>query len=172
MRKVLVLASLAMLGTMFLAMPAIAQNSSCAQVRDRLNAGDDNLTSAELLACGLSPEAINPCEGNPDPSCARNLPPGAFPSINGPNGVGRNNACSGLPQGSPEAVACFEELIANLGESQQPQLEPEPKMEQTQPKVLPKTSGPAIESLFRAGTLLLGSGVVACATYVRFFKSL
>ena len=73
-------------------------------MRDRLNAGDDSLTSAELLACGLSPEAISPREGNPDLNCGVNLPEGAYASINGSNGAGTNNACSGLPESSPEAM--------------------------------------------------------------------
>jgi len=76
---------------------APAQSSACDEVQDRLNAGDDSLTSAELLACGLSPEAISPCEGNPDPDCGASLPEGAYPSINGPNGVGTNNARAAVP---------------------------------------------------------------------------
>jgi Domain of unknown function (DUF4352) len=96
---------------------AEAQGTACDEVQDRLNAGDDSLTSAELLACGLSPEAINPCEGNPDPSCGANLPEGAYPSIGGPDGVGTNNACSDLPEGSPEAVACYEDLIGTASAS-------------------------------------------------------
>jgi hypothetical protein len=88
-----------------------AQGTACDEVRDRLDTGDDSLTSAELLACGLSPEAINPCEGNPDPNCGASLPEGAYPSIGGPDGVGTDNPCSDLPEGSPEAVACYEDLI-------------------------------------------------------------
>ena len=96
---------------------AEAQDAACDQVQDRLNAGDDSLTSAELLACGLSPEAIHPCEGVTDPNCGANLPEGAYPSINGPDGVGTNNACSDLPEGSPEAVACYEDLIGTASAS-------------------------------------------------------
>ena len=107
MKRLLYLAALCLLCSAVFAPAAVAQNTACDQVRDRLNAGDGSLTSAELLACGLSPEAI-----------------GAGPSINGPNGVGRDNACSGLPQGSPEAVACFEELIASRGTvAEQPEVE-------------------------------------------------
>jgi len=70
----------------------------CDQVLYRTYTGDYTLTPAELLSCGMSPEAI-----------------GAGPSINGPYGVGTDNVCSDLPQGSPESVACFEELIASMG---------------------------------------------------------
>ena len=124
LKKALLLAALSTALAMVLSAPVMAQSTSasagasapaqssaCDGVQDRLNAGDDSLTSAELLACGLSPEAISPCEGNPDPDCGASLPEGAYPSINGPNGVGTNNACSGLPEGSPEAVACYEDLI-------------------------------------------------------------
>ena len=99
---------------------ASAQSSACGEVQDRLNAGDEGLTSAELLACGLSPEAIDPCEGNPDPNCGANLPEGAYPSIGGPDGVGADNACSGLPEGSPEAVACYEDLIGTASPGTSP----------------------------------------------------
>ena len=99
---------------------AEAQRVACDQIQDRLNTGDDSLTSAELLACGLSPEAINPCEGNPGPSCGANLPEGAYPPINGPDGVGIYNACSGLPKGSPEAIACYEDLIGTASPSASP----------------------------------------------------
>ena len=44
--------------------------------------GGINLTAADLLSCGMSPEAI-----------------GAQLSINGPYGVGRENECSYLPLG-------------------------------------------------------------------------
>ncbi|QIN82046.1 DUF4352 domain-containing protein [Rubrobacter tropicus] len=61
---------------------------SCEETQAILNGeapGFETLTSEELLACGLSPEAIDPCEGNPDPNCGENLPEGAYPSINGPD---------------------------------------------------------------------------------------
>jgi len=98
MRKIIYLIALVVLTTLVIAPAAVAQNATCDQVRDRIYAGDPALTPAELLSCGMSPEAI-----------------GAGPSINGPYGVGTNNVCSGLPQGSPESVSCFEELIANMG---------------------------------------------------------
>lgn len=98
MRKLVYLIALAMLTTLIVAPAAVAQDATCEQVLDRVYAGDPYLTSAELLSCGISPEAI-----------------GAGPSINGPYGVGTTNVCSGLPQGSPESVACFEELIAYMG---------------------------------------------------------
>ena len=99
MRKLLCLIALAILTTLVIApAAAVAQNATCDEVVDRIYAGDPYLTPAELLSCGKSPEAI-----------------GAKPSINGPYGVGTNNVCSDLPQGSPESVACFEELIASMG---------------------------------------------------------
>ena len=98
MRKLTYLVALSMLAMLVFATTATAQNASCEQVRDRIYAGDYYLTPAELLSCGMSPEAI-----------------GAGPSINGPYGVGTNSVCSGLPQGSPESVSCFEELIAYMG---------------------------------------------------------
>ena len=98
MRKLICVIALAMLSTPLIAPAAVAQNATCDQVVYRLYAGDSSLTPAELLSCGKSPEAI-----------------GAGPSINGPYGVGTNNVCSGLPQGSTESVACFEELIAYMG---------------------------------------------------------
>lgn len=64
-------------------------------MRARLNAGDDSLTSA-------------------------NLPEGAYPSIGGPDGVGTDNPCSDLPEGSPEAVACYEDLIGTAPSSASP----------------------------------------------------
>ncbi len=135
MRKVLLLASLCMVLALVLSAPVMAQSASasasvgpsasaCDVVKERLYAGDDSLTSAELLACGLSPEAIDPCEGNPDPYCGANLPEGAYPSIGGPDGVGTNNACSGLPEGSPEAVACYEDLIGTALASASPTASP------------------------------------------------
>ncbi|QIN83745.1 hypothetical protein GBA63_14710 [Rubrobacter tropicus] len=60
---------------------------SCEEIQAILNSeapGIEALTPEELLACGLSPEAIDPCEGNPDPNCGENLPEGSYPSINGP----------------------------------------------------------------------------------------
>jgi len=99
MRKLLCLIALAILTTLVIApAAAVAQNATCDEVVNRIYAGDPYLTPAELLSCGKSPEAI-----------------GAKPSINGPYGVGTNNVCSDLPQGSPESVACFEELIASMG---------------------------------------------------------
>jgi hypothetical protein len=98
MRKLTYLIVLSMLAILVFAPTATTQNASCDEVRDRLNVGDSSLIPAELLSCGLSPEAI-----------------GAGPSINGPYGVGTDNVCSGLPQGSPKSVACLEELIANMG---------------------------------------------------------
>ncbi len=98
MKKRVYLIALALLTTLVFAPAAVAQNAACDQVLDRVYVGDPYLTPAELLSCGISPEAI-----------------GAVPSINGPYGVGTDNVCSALPQGSPESVACFEELIAYMG---------------------------------------------------------
>ena len=99
MRKLLCLIALAILTTLVIApAAAVAQNATCDEVVSRIYAGDPYLTPAELLSCGKSPEAI-----------------GAKPSINGPYGVDTNNVCSDLPQGNPESVACFEELIASMG---------------------------------------------------------
>ena len=101
-RKVTLFMLVALGLTLVLALPAFAQEYDysyvCEETRSRVFAGDPYLTSAELLSCGMSPEAI-----------------GAGPSIQGPYGVGRENACSYLPQGSPESVYCFEELIASMG---------------------------------------------------------
>ncbi len=71
LRKVLLLAPLCMALVLVLSAPVMAQSASasasvgpsasaCDVVQERLYAGDDSLTSAELLACGLSPEAISP----------------------------------------------------------------------------------------------------------------
>jgi|SRR5215204_3552519 len=65
--------------------------------------GAANLTAADLLSCGMSPEAI-----------------GAQPSINGPYGVGKDNECSYLPLGSPEAKSCYEWLIWSMGYTGEP----------------------------------------------------
>ena len=65
-----------------------ASELSCEEIQAILNGeapGIETLTPEELLDCGLSPEAIDPCEGNPDPNCGENLPEGAYPSINGPD---------------------------------------------------------------------------------------
>jgi hypothetical protein len=177
LRKVLLLASLSMMLALVLSTPVMAQstsasasapseNAACEAVGDRLNAGDDTLTSAELLACGLSPEAISPCEGVPDPNCNNE----GFPSIGGPNGVGENNECSGLPPGSPEAVACFEDLIAGLGggsESASPTASAtaSPTASPTATATasatsLPETGGVSVLALGSLA-LLVGSGIMA-----------
>jgi hypothetical protein len=145
MRRLLYLATLSMVATLLFAPTALAQNNACSEVQDRVNAGDPSLTPAELLACGLSPEAI-----------------GAGPSIGGPTGVGENNACSDLPQGSPEAVACFEELIANMGAvptattDQYIPTQPQPQAPAT--TALPDTGGPAL--LLPAAGVLLVTGLI------------
>jgi len=142
---------------------ASAQSSACDEVQDRLNAGDDSLTSAELLACGLSPEAINPCEGNPDPDCGASLPEGAYPSIGGPDGVGTNNACSGLPEGSPEAVACYEDLIGTSpGASGSAVASASPSASASiSASALPETGGPVSAFALVPLVLLVGTGLLA-----------
>jgi hypothetical protein len=175
LRKVLLLASLCMALVLVLSAPVMAQSASasasvgpsasaCDLVQERLNAGDDSLTSAELLACGLSPEAISPCEGVPDPNCNNE----GYPSIGGPNGVGENNACSSLPEGSPEAVACYEDLIANLGSSSaSPSASPSASSSASASptaslSVLPETGGGPISVLALGSlALLVGSGIMA-----------
>ena len=143
---------------------AEAQSSACDEVRNRLDAGDDTLTSAELLACGLSPEAISPCEGNPDPSCGANLPEGAYPSIGGPGGVGTDNACSDLPEGSPEAVACYEDLIetASPGASGSASVSAPPSASaSSSASALPETGGPASAFALVPLAFLVGTGLLA-----------
>ncbi len=143
---------------------APAQSSACDEVQDRLNAGDDSLTSAELLACGLSPEAISPCEGNPDPDCGANLPEGAYPSINGPDGVGTDNACSGLPEGSPEAVACYEDLIGTASPDASGSASasaPPSASASSSASALPETGGPAPAFALFPLALLVGTGLLA-----------
>ena len=145
---------------------AQAQSVACDDVQDRLDAGDDSLTSAELLACGLSPEAIDPCEGNPDPSCGASLPGGAYPSIGGPDGVGTDNACSDLPAGSPEAVACYEALIgtASPGASSSASDSASPATSagaSSSASALPDTGGPASALALAPLALLVGTGLLA-----------
>ena len=143
---------------------AEAQNAACDDVQDRLNAGDDSLTSAELLACGLSPEAINPCEGNPDPNCRANLPEGAYPSIGGPDGVGTDNACSDLPEGSPEAVACYEDLIGTASPGASPSASASASISASasaSASALPDTGGPATALALIPLALLVGTGLLA-----------
>ena len=110
MRKMIVVAALIAVLALALASTAFAQDYDysydyydyssyvCEDMVNRIWTGDPSLTAAELLSCGKSPEAI-----------------GARPNIGGPHGVGRENECSYLPQGSPESVACFEWLIASMG---------------------------------------------------------
>ena len=106
MKRLAAVAVMVFVALVFFSAPAGAQDDTeywewsdpCDQVLYRTYTGDYTLTPAELLSCGMSPEAI-----------------GAGPSINGPYGVGTDNVCSDLPQGSPESVACFEELIASMG---------------------------------------------------------
>jgi len=174
LRKVLLLASLCMALALVLSAPVMAQSASasasvgpsasaCDLVKERLYAGDDSLTSAELLACGLSPEAISPCEGVPDPNCNNE----GYPSIGGPNGVGENNACSSLPEGSPKAVACYEDLIANLGSSSaSPSASPSASSSASASptaslSALPETGGPASVLALGSLALLVGSGIMA-----------
>ena len=102
MRKNMVLVLMLAL-TLALAVPAFAQDYDysyvCDDMRNSLFVdGGINLTAADLLSCGMSPEAI-----------------GAQPSINGPYGVGTENECSYLPLGSPEAKTCYEWLIWGMG---------------------------------------------------------
>src|SRR5215212_7202193 len=86
-----------------LSVPVFAQDYDYSYVcEDMRNSffidGGANLNAADLLSCGMSPEAI-----------------GAQPSINGPYGVGRENEFSSLPLGSPEAKSCYEWLIWSMG---------------------------------------------------------
>ncbi|MEJ7820027.1 MAG: hypothetical protein WKF44_06960 [Rubrobacteraceae bacterium] len=181
MKKVLLLAALSIALALVLSAPVMAQSTSasagasapaqssaCDEVQDRLNASDDSLTSAELLACGLSPEAIDPCEGNPDPNCGANLPEGAYPSINGPNGVGTNNACSGLLEGGTEAVACYEDLIgtaspgASSSASASASASPSASANtSSSASALPETGGPASAFALVPLALLVGTGLLA-----------
>jgi hypothetical protein len=95
------LMSLTMLGTLLLAAslapPATAEHS-CQHILAILEGKEPRppigeLTSDELLACGLSPEAIDPCEGQPSgPSldeCRARTGTSVedFPSINAPAGA-------------------------------------------------------------------------------------
>ncbi len=173
MKRVWLLASLSMALALVLSAPVMAQSTSasagasaqspaCDDVQDRLNAGDDSLTSAELLACGLSPEAIDPCEGNPDPDCGASLPKGAYPSINGPNGVGTNNVCSGLPEGSPEAVACYEDLIGTASPGASGSASASPSVSaSSSASALPETGGSAPAFALVPLVLLVGTGLLA-----------
>ena len=175
MKRALLLAALSTALTLVLSAPvtaqsasssagasADAQSSACDEVQDRLNAGDDSLTSAELLACGLSPEAINPCEGNPDPNCGTSLPEGAYPSINGPDGVGTNNACSDLPEGSPEAVACYEDLIGTASPGASSSVSSSASAgASSSASALPDTGGPAAALALIPLALLVGTGLLA-----------
>ena len=181
MKKVLLLAALSISLAILSSAPVMAQSTSasasvsagaqsaaCDDVQDRLGAGDDSLTSAELLACGLSPEAINPCEGNPDPDCDASLPGGAYPSIGGPDGVGTDNACSDLPEGSPEAVACYEDLIgtASPGASSGASSSASAGASSSA-SALPDTGGPASALALVPLALLLGTGLLALAVVRR-----
>lgn len=171
LKRALLLAALSMALALVLSTPvmaqstsasvgASAQSSACDDVQDRLNAGDESLTSAELLACGLSPEAISPCEGNPDPNCGANLPEGAYPSINGPDGVGANNACSDLPEGSPEAVACYEDLIGTASPGASPGASSSAS-DSSSASALPETGGPVSVMALVPLALLVGTGLLA-----------
>ncbi len=141
MRRLLYLAALSMVIGLVFAPAALAQNAACQDVQDRLNAGDPTLTPAELLACGLSPEAI-----------------GAGPSIGGPMGVGENNVCSDLPPGSAAAIECYEQLIASMESGAAPS-QYAPEQPQTQaPTELSDTGGPAL--LIPAAGVLLAAGLI------------
>ncbi len=125
---------------------APSQNAACTSVQERLNAGDDSLTPAELLSCSLSPEAI-----------------GVGPSIGGPNGVGEVNECSDLPPGSQQSISCYEDLIVGLPTGPEP---PFPGAEEAASTdqytdddmaALPDTSGPSL------GGIAVGSGILLMA---------
>jgi hypothetical protein len=102
----LVLISLTMLGTLLLAAslapPATAEHSCqhILAILDGEETGIGELTSDELLACGLSPEAIDPCEGQPSgPSldeCRARTGTSVedFPSINAPAGASATSTAS------------------------------------------------------------------------------
>jgi hypothetical protein len=104
-RRLLVLMSLTMLGTLLLAAslapPATAKHS-CQHILAILEGEEPRieLTSDELLACGLSPEAIDPCEGQPsgpslDECRARTgTTVEDFPSINAPAGASARSTAS------------------------------------------------------------------------------
>ena len=108
-RKVtLLVGALVVALTLGLAMPAFGQDYDysyvCEDMRNSFfTGGAANLNAADLLSCGMSPEAI-----------------GAQPSINGPYGVGKDNECSYLPLGSPEAKSCYEWLIWSMGYTGEP----------------------------------------------------
>lgn len=103
-RKVTLLVIVAAILALALVTPAMAQEEYdysyvCEDMRNSFFIdGGANLNAADLLSCGMSPEAI-----------------GAQPSINGPYGVGKDNECSYLPLGSPEAKSCYEWLIWSMG---------------------------------------------------------
>ena len=103
MRRILLAALVVAVALAAVSPPVLAQDYDYSYVcEDMRNSffvdGGINLTAADLLSCGMSPEAI-----------------GAGPSINGPYGVGKENECSYLPLGSPEAKACYEWLIWSMG---------------------------------------------------------
>lgn len=156
------LATVALLA-LLVAAPATAQttNAACQDIQDRLNAGDNTLTSAELLSCGLSPEAISPCEGSTDPNCDNT----GYPSIGGPNGVGTNNECSDLPEGSAEAIECYEALIA-AGSSASASASASASVAADDAQYSPDASVPAEPEITElpatggASLLALGSGVL------------
>jgi len=108
-RKVTLLVIVAAILALALVTPAMAQEEYdysyvCEDMRNSFFIdGGANLNAADLLSCGMSPEAI-----------------GAQPSINGPYGVGKDNECSYLPLGSPEAKSCYEWLIWSMGYTGEP----------------------------------------------------
>ena len=67
------------------------------------------LTSEELLACGLSPEAIDPCEGGPSgpalDECRARTGTSVedFPSINAPAGASDTSTASGSEAAAPSS---------------------------------------------------------------------
>jgi hypothetical protein len=159
MKRLLYLAISGLVASMMFAPAALAQEPDrapfCQELDARIAAGvgDNPLTTAELLSCGISPEVISPCEGVPDPSCAANNPPGI--SFGGPNGATANDTekCAALPEGSPESIACYEELVARLtGTTQTTAPTTAPAITE-----MPATGGPSL--LLPAG-LLLASGLI------------
>jgi hypothetical protein len=103
-----VLMSLTMLGTLLLAAslapPATAEHS-CQHILAILEGEEPRppigeLTSEELLACGLSPEAIDPCEGQSSGAsldeCRAETGTSVedFPSINAPAGASAPSTAS------------------------------------------------------------------------------
>ena len=91
-------------------------------------------------------------EFNRDPSDPNRLDEDAGPD----DGI----ACESLPSRGTSTPQPMEQT--------QPQPQPQPQpMEQTMPKEMPKTGGPAVGSLLPVGALLIGAGIVSIAVLRR-----